>query len=221
EAFAWTSVQRHGDRSRTVADTGTGSDVRRYGRAATRVDGGMDIPLASRRQGFLPALGELTLSFDRGYDAVDKLPNLDRSAVSTLWQPSERLSISGSITKSEELPQIELLSDPVIVYDNVRILDFLSGETVDVTAITGGNPGLSPLSKTARRASISAALWQKYNLQLNLDYESTTLRNFVGAVPAASSAVFLAFPERFQRDAEGRLVLIDTRPVNFERQERE
>ena len=31
----------------------------------------------------------------------------------------------------------------------------------------------------------------------------------------------LAFPERFQRDAEGRLVLIDTRAVNFERQKRE
>ena len=216
-----TAVQRDGDRSRTVADTSAGVEVRRYHRATTRFDGGIDIPLASRRQGFLPALGELTLSLDRGYDAVDNLPNLERSAISTLWQPSERLSISGSIAKTEELPQIELLADPVIVYDNVRILDFLTGETVDVTAITGGNPGLSPLSKTARRASVSAALWQKYNLQLNLDYESTTLRNFVGAVPASSSAVFLAFPERFQRDADGRLVLIDTRAVNFDRQRRE
>jgi hypothetical protein len=215
------AVQRNGDRSRTLADTLTGTEVRRYGRATTRFDGGVDIPLASRRQGFLPALGELSLSFDKGYDAVDNLPNLERSAISTLWQPTERVSISGSISKTEELPQIELLADPVIVYDNVRILDFLTGETVDVTAITGGNPGLAPLSKTARRASVSAAVWQKYNLQLNLDYESTTLRHFVGAVPASSSAVFLAFPERFQRDAEGRLVLIDTRAVNFDRQKRE
>lgn len=216
-----TAMQRGGDRSRTLADTSTGTDVRRYDRAATRFNGGIDIPLASRRQGFLPALGELSLSFDRGYDAVDNLPNLERSAISTLWQPNDRLSLSGSITKTEELPQIELLADPVIVYDNVRILDFPTGETVDVTAITGGNPGLSPLSKTARRASVSAAVWQKYNLQINLDYESTTLRNFVGAVPASSSAVFLAFPERFQRDADGRLVLIDTRAVNFDRQKRE
>ena len=216
-----TAVQRDGDRSRTLSDAGAGSSVRRYSRAATRFDGGIDIPLASRRQGFLSALGELSVSFDRGYDVIDNLPNLERSAISSLWQPNERLSLSGSITKSEELPEIELLTDPVIAYENVRILDFLSGETVDVTAIAGGNPGLSPLSKTARRASVSAAVWQKYNLQLNLDYESTTLRNFVGAVPAASSAVFLAFPERFQRNAEGRLVLIDTRAVNFERQKRE
>jgi iron complex outermembrane receptor protein len=215
------AVQRDFDRSRTISDTGAGSDVRRYSRAATRFDGGIDIPLASRRQGFLAALGELTLSLDGGYHAVDNLPNLDRSAISTLWQPTERLSLSGSITKTEELPLIELLTDPVVIYDNVRILDFLSGETVDVRAVTGGNPGLSPLSKTARRASVSAALWQKYNLQLNLDYESTTVRNHVGAVPASSSAVFLAFPERFQRDADGRLVLIDTRAVNFDRQRRE
>jgi hypothetical protein len=215
------AVQRDFDRSRTISGTGAGSDVRRYSRAATRFDGGIDIPLASRRQGFLAALGELTLSLDGGYHAVDNLPNLDRSAISTLWQPTERLSLSGSITKTEELPLIELLTDPVVIYDNVRILDFLSGETVDVRAVTGGNPGLSPLSKTARRASVSAALWQKYNLQLNLDYESTTVRNHVGAVPASSSAVFLAFPERFQRDADGRLVLIDTRAVNFDRQRRE
>lgn len=215
------AVQRDGDRSRTISDTGAGSEVRLYSRSATRFDGGIDIPLASRGQGFLSPLGELSVSLDRGYHAVDNLPNLERSAISTLWQPTERLSLSGSITRSEELPQIELLTDPVVTYDNVRIFDFLSGETADVTAITGGNPGLSPLSKTARRASVSAALWQKYNLQLNLDYESTTVRNFVGAVPASSSAVFQAFPERFQRNADGRLILIDTRAVNFDRQRRE
>lgn len=214
-------MQRDGDRSRTISEIGAGSDVRRYSRSSTRFDGGIDIPLASRRQGFLSALGELSLSLDRGYDAVDGLPDLERSAISTLWQPTERLSISGSITRTQELPPIDLLADPVVVFDNVRVLDFLSGETVDVTAVTGGNPALSPLSKTARRASISAALWQKYNLQLNVDYESTTVRNFVGAVPASSTAVFLAFPERFQRNADGRLVLIDTRAVNFERQRRE
>lgn len=215
------AVQRDGDRSRTISDAGAGSAVRRYSRSATRFDGGIDIPLASRRQGFLSPLGELSLSLDRGYDAVDGLPDLDRWAISTLWQPTERVSISGSITRSQELPPIDLLTDPVVLFDNVRVLDFLSGETVDVTAVTGGNPALSPLSKTARRASVSAALWQKYNLQLNVDYEATTVRNFVGAVPASSTAVFLAFPERFQRNADGRLVLIDTRAVNFERQRRD
>jgi hypothetical protein len=213
------SAQRDGDRSHSTSRRSAVTTERSYKRATTQFDGGIDIPLAS--QDFLAPLGQLTLSLDRGLSAIDNLPNLDRSSATLLWQPSQRVSVTGFAGKTQELPAIELLADPVVVYDNVRSFDVLTGETVDVTVITGGNPSLKPLSTTKRRLSFSAAPWLRYNLQLNAEYEATTVRNFASGVPAASTPVYLAFPDRFQRDASGRLVVIDSRPVNFDREQRE
>ena len=176
--------------------------------------------LPAARENFLPTLGELNLSLDRGKIAIDRFRSLDTRAATLLWQPDQRLSISASASSGEELAPLDLLTEPAATYDNVRAFDFLRGETVDVSVVTGGNAALLPLTKTSRRLSINGAAWPRYSLQLNLDYEETSLRDFVSAVPAASSAIFNAFPERFQRDASGRLTLIDSRPTNFDREER-
>jgi hypothetical protein len=213
------SVERGGDRSHGVSLQGNGRMDRSYARAATRFDGGIDIPLASRD--FLAPLGQLTLSLDRGHAALGRLPNLDRSSVTALWQPSQRVSLTAFAGREEQLPPIELLADPVVIYQNVRTFDFLTGETVDVTVVTGGNPALRAPAKRTRRLSFSVAPWPRYNLQLSAEYEAARVRDSVSAVPAASTPVFLAFPERFQRDAAGRLVTVDTRPVNFQRESTE
>lgn len=215
------AAQRDTDHSRTSTSGFAASSPETFSRSATRFDAGLDIPIASRRENFLGALGELSLSLDRGYDLVDRFRNLDRKGATLLWQPDQRLSITGSVTEGEELAPLDLLTDPTIIYDNVRTYDFLRGETVDLSVITGGNPALLPLRKTSRRLSMSGAAWQRYNLQLNLDYEETILRDFVAAIPAASASVLTAFPDRFQRDAAGRLVLVDSRPTNFDREDRQ
>jgi hypothetical protein len=212
-------AQRNGDRSHSVSDQSSLASDRTFTRSVTRLDGGIDIPLAG--EDFLAPLGKLTLSLDRGYDAVDNLPNLDSSSITALWQPSPRLSITALTSKTEELPFIEFIAGPVIVYRNVRTFDFLTGDTVDATVIAGSNPNLRSPSRRVRRLSVNAAPLPEYNLQLNFDYEATRVRDFVSAVPAASVAVFNAFPDRFQRDATGRLVTIDTRPVNFDNQSSE
>ncbi len=214
------AAEREDSRLRAIR-TGSQASDRTYRRAATRIEAGLDVPLASRMAGVLAGLGELNLSLDHSRTSVDRLPDLDHSSAALLWQPAGGWSVSATIRRSENLPQIELLADPVTVYDHVRTYDYLTGRTVDVAFIAGGNPTLRPIVTTARKLSLSVAPWQRYNLQLTLDYERTTSRDFVAAVPPASAEVYQAFPDRFVRDAAGALISVDARPANYERQSRE
>jgi hypothetical protein len=97
----------------------------------------------------------------------------------------------------------------------VRSFDPLTGETVDVTQITGGNPDLRPEKTRVHRIGAVARLVEQLNLQITAEYTDTRERNFVSSLPEASAAVMLAFPERFIRE-DGVLTTVDLRPVNFD-----
>ena len=76
------------------------------------------------------------------------------------------MSLTAFAGREERLPAIELLVDPLVSYQNIRTFDFLSGQTVDVTVVTGGNPALRSPSRRTRRLSLSVSPWPCYNLQL-------------------------------------------------------
>jgi hypothetical protein len=94
----------------------------------------------------------------------------------------------------------------------------LTGETVDVVQITGGNPLLRPETTKVTRLASLFTLMPQLNLQLNVEYTDTDVRDFISSLPEASAAVTLAFPDRFIRDSNGVLTTIDLRPVNFDSQ---
>jgi outer membrane receptor protein involved in Fe transport len=100
----------------------------------------------------------------------------------------------------------------------VRYFDFLTGQTVDVTQIAGGNPLLLAERARTRRLGLNAGPFQPMNLRLNAEYSSTVTRNSVSSLPPASAAILLAFPDRFLRDSAGALSIVDIRSVNFTRQ---
>lgn len=197
-----------------------GQDRKRgYSRDEKRVELGLDLPLASRRAGFLPALGEASAGLELVVGYLKGLPNSRRSTLSGLWQPAAGLSFTGSTTRTQMPPAIELLADPVIIYDDVASFDFIRGETVSASIVTGGNPALRPLNERVRQFTANASVWQAANMQVFADYRSVSRRDFVAAIPPASAAILAAFPDRFERDPQGRLVRIDSRPVNFDRQD--
>jgi hypothetical protein len=59
------------------------------------------------------------------------------------------------------------------------------------------------------------------DLTLNAEYERTVGRNAVSQLPPVSVDVQNAFPDRYRRDAEGRLYEIDARLVSFARGDNE
>jgi hypothetical protein len=62
--------------------------------------------------------------------------------------------------------------------------------------------------------------FKETDLNLRVDYTDNSVRGPIASFPTATAEIEAAFPERFQRDADGRLLRIDARPVNFARSDR-
>jgi hypothetical protein len=179
------------------------------------IRGGVEIPLTSASS-FLPQLGDLSATAEYTLIHSSYSGSLNGHALGLTWEPVQPLRLRGSIEQTEESPPVEILGSPVIVNPDSRIFDPLTGETVDVVQITGGNPDLHPQRTTVRRITALLRLVPRLNLQLNTEYTDTDRRNFVSSLPSASAAVMLAFPDRYVRDSGGTLTTVDLRPVNFD-----
>lgn len=195
--------------------------AKHFSRSDTNIEGGLDIPIASRRAGFLPMLGELNVSLDHSRTNVSRIGIVTRSAAGILWQPVGLINLSASIERLKIPPSIETLTDPVVITENVRIFDFLTGETVDVTYLFGGNPDLLSPTKETTQITANFAPMPRINLQLYASYSSVQTDDIIAALPPAGTDVFTAFPDRFQRDQLNNLILVDSRAVNFDRQKTE
>lgn len=192
------------------------SGDRDFRRNEQGVRAALDIPLTSRDAGVLPQLGNLTGSAEIARTHFSDAGSLDHWALGLTWEPISPLQLRGSIEENQNAPGIQILGNPIVETPQVRVFDPLTGETVDVIQITGGNPSILPEKVRINRLSSIVRLLPKYNLQLNAEYTDTNARNFISALPPASAAVMLAFPTRFVRDADGNLSIVDLRSVNFD-----
>lgn len=193
----------------------------RYTQWTRSASAGLEIPLASRANDFLPALGELDFTVRFTNTRVSKLGAFDNQTYTLTWQPGDWLRLLGSMTTGKTPPSVELLSDPILETAGVRYFDPLRDETVDVTQISGGNPDLGASRAANRRLSVTLKPLRKVPLQLTADYNEFRNRDVVTALPPASDLILLAFPERFERDPlTGVLTGVDIRPVQFAREDR-
>jgi len=177
--------------------------------------GSIELPIASRRNGFLPALGEINATAEYSRTHFSDSGNAHRTILGLTWEPIDALRLRGSFESAREPAPIEILGAPTVHTPSVRVFDPLTGDTVDVLYISGGNPLLRPQSTQTRSASAIVRLVPSLGLQLNAEYTDIRNRNFVAGLPPASEAVVLAFPDRFVRNADGTLIIVDARPVNF------
>jgi hypothetical protein len=189
-----------------------------FRRAEQAIRGAVDVPLTSREAGFLPQLGDLSATGEYGLLHYSDAGTLDIYSLGLTWEPQPFVRLRGDIEKTDRPPSVQLIDAPVFISPDVRSFDPLTGETVDIVQISGGNPLLRPETTKVRRLASMFRLVPKHNLQLNAEYTDTDVRNFVSFLPEASAAVMLAFPDRFVRDENGVLTTIDLRPVNFESQ---
>jgi hypothetical protein len=104
----------------------------------------------------------------------------------------------------------------VIETPGVPFFDFTRNETVFVTTLTGGNPDLDGDRRNVLKIGGNWQPFEKTDLRLRAEYVRQTIAHPQASFPAASEALEEAFPDRFERDSEGRLVSVDLTPVNFE-----
>ena len=202
----------HLDSERERAGITTANDL---GRTSGNAAINLDLPISRRNRDF-SALGNLTLNANAEIQQLSDFGTLTVIGAGANWSPVDRVNVIGSWSREEGAPSIQQLGDPVLETPGARIFDFTTGETAFVTAITGGNPDL-----LADRRSVFklGGNWQplaETDLRLRADYVHSTIDRPISSI-SATPALEAAFPERFVRDADGDLVSIDLRPVNFDR----
>jgi outer membrane cobalamin receptor len=105
-----------------------------------RVDGAfnLDVPILKDS-----AIGRLGANANAEVEHLSDFGTLTTVGAGINWTPAERLNLIASWTREEGAPSMQQIGDPILDTPDTRVFDFTTGETVLVTAISGGNPNLS------------------------------------------------------------------------------
>ena len=189
------------------------------GRTSGTAAANLDLPISRRGHDF-SALGNLTLNANAQIDQLSDFGTLTKFGMGANWSPVDRLNFVTSWAREEGPPTINQLGDPVLETPGSRIFDFTTGQTVLVTAVTGGNPDLQSDRRTVFKLGGYWQPLQNTDLRLRADYVSQRIERPISNI-IVTAAIEAAFPERFVRDSSGQLVRVDLTPVNFDHSERD
>ncbi|WP_310542615.1 hypothetical protein [Phenylobacterium sp.] len=180
-----------------------------------------DVPLLRAGEGLGETFGKLSGNLNLGYQHLSDYGDLETVGAGLNWTPVKPLRLLASVNRTDQAPTINQLGDPVVATPGVRVFDLSRGETVDVIRVTGGSPNLTGGQREVLKLGVTYRPFDETNLTFQANYVSSRTEDVVAAFPSASTQVEAAFPNRFVRDASGRLVQIDARPVNFASQARD
>lgn len=178
---------------------------------------GLTVPLTTARAG--GGLGDSELLVDIGRLSLGQFGRIERWSLGLNWRPAKWLRWALSTVSDGRAVTAELASANTFTNQNVVYFDPVNNRTELVTLISGGNPGLLPETNRQRRVSVVVGPFGKSRVQATIDYSENSQRNQIGGLPPPSAEIVAAFPDRFVRDGAGRLIAVDSRAVNFERQE--
>lgn len=176
----------------------------------------LDVPLLD-----MPEIGRFTANLNGAVEHLSDIGSLDVLGYGLNWSRSRQWRVLASISEDDGAPSLQQRGSPAIVTPIVRTYDFLRGETRDISRIDGGNALLQPDRRRIEKFSFSARPWDDIDFNLTVDYLRTETRDLIGSLPLATPSIERAFAERFTRDAQGRLLAIDARPLNLGSRERD
>jgi hypothetical protein len=206
------------DRSSLVSRRARGGEVRSGDRG--RTDAGVwlsaEAPITKSKSGGVA--GGLQAHFRAGLRSVSDIGTLRSYSYGLAWAPMRAVNLNTSMKRDRQPPTLIQLASPTIETSGIRVFDYLRGETVEVTEVTGGNPGLR--ADRRRTSAVGVNVGPLIGtLRISADYRRVRVNHPTAALPAATAAIQAAFPERFIRNSNGALVGVDSRLVSFERQD--
>ncbi len=181
----------------------------------------LDIPLTSRGNHVLGAIGSLSTNANFAVDQLSHFDTLTSTGYGFSWGPIDGIEIIGSTTYDESAPSVQQLGNPLVVTPDVPIFDYYTGRTLDVTESAGGNPDLRSDHRHVEKLGLTIKPLRKTDFTITVNYIHSSIRDAIASFPSTTAAIEAAFPNRFTRDAEGDLLEIDERPVNFAREMRQ
>ncbi|MBB3695677.1 hypothetical protein [Sphingomonas sp. BK580] len=188
----------------------------RLGRAQAEAGLALDLPLTSRVNNVLAAVGDVSANASVNVRQVEGFGTLSDSTFGFAWTPFRGLQLTGSLRRSRAAPDPAQLSAPPRTIENVPLFNLASGRTEVVTLSRSGNPALLADRRAVRSLSLTWKPWQSSELRVGASYEATQLRDQTGLLATLTPRAEALVPGLFVRDADGRLRSVTYRPVNFD-----
>ncbi|MXP25062.1 TonB-dependent receptor [Altererythrobacter indicus] len=179
------------------------------------------IPIASRREGVLDAIGDLYFNLSGGVDRLSDFGTLANWSAGFTWGVTPKLTFTATHIAEDTAPTLAQLGNPEIVTSNVQVYDLLNDETVLARVTSGGNPDLSKQSARDWKFGLQWELPFLERSNINIEYFRNRTNDVVASFPTLTPAIEAAFPDRVTRDADGMLIAIDQRPITFDQQKEE
>lgn len=217
------SLRAGGQHRQLTSESRRGLVFQRVDLARTQgnFQGSFDLPLTSVRNDILSFAGDLSANFNIAVDTLSDFGTLTTWGYGLVWKPVAGIELLASGTNEAGAPTIQQLGDPLVATPNVRVFDFVRGETVDITRLDGGNRALLADGRRVWKLGLTVKPIDSADLTLTANFIDSRTDNLIAAFPTATAELEAAFPDRFRRDADGRLTQIDSRPVNFQQSNRQ
>lgn len=212
------SIGMNRNRSWSRYEDGVAGRDAAVGSGRDRFDGrlALVVPVANRKEDVLAFLGDLSFDIAAGVGLGRREPPQPRIELGANWNPVPALRINAETSFAKLAPAIEQLNAPY--REEVRrIYDFARQEIAEPIWVTGGNPELG--SGRRRTYALGATLrpFDPRLLMLSVEYRKRVSTGGAGGFPGVTQAVERAFPDRFVRDASGRLIRVDARAIRIVR----
>jgi hypothetical protein len=175
----------------------------------------LTVPITSRRNDFGAEFGEWSLTASAAHLLMSDFEGLTSYSAALTYSPVEDLRITVSRDRSQAAPTVEQLGDAQVATPAGAVFDPLRGESAIVTRLTGGNPLLTAESRTDWSLGVVWEVPSVDGLEVQATYAKFAAENALSPFPTLTPALEEAFPSRISRDALGRLVAIDRRPINI------
>ncbi|MBX3560176.1 MAG: TonB-dependent receptor [Sphingomonas sp.] len=185
-------------------------------RDSSAVQVSLNLPIARAGGRGAAALGDLSINANVEVTRLSDYDTLYGHGVGLNWSPIAAINLIASFTTGEAAPTLEQLGAPLLATANLRTFDLARREVVDITRITGGNPALRSEERRVFRLGLTVRPLHATDLTISADYVATRINDPIAPFPLLTPQLETAFPDRFTRAADGRLVQIDARPLNFD-----
>ena len=175
----------------------------------------VSVPISSRRDDVLAAIGDVTLNFSGGIDHLSDFGTLTDWSAGLNWGLTDKLNFQASYVVNDAAPGLSQLGAPTVINYNVPVYDFTTGQTTLASVVTGGNPSLKQETDRDWHLGLSYDLPLFDRSNIRIEYFRNNSDNVSSAFPLVTPAIEAAFPGRVTRDTAGNIVSIDERPVTF------
>lgn len=188
------------------------------GRDTPSVFGSLTLPLLDPEYE-IGNIGRVSLTLSGQVANPSDFEALKSWGASLNWGVTDNLSLIASFNNDEAAPGIQQLGAAPLVTPAVTYYDFATGQTVEITTTTGGNPFLLAEQRRDLKLGLNWEVPMVEGLRLSVNYNRNKSNDTSNSLPLLTPEIEAAFPDRVTRDANGVLIALDQRPVNFDQVE--